>query len=635
MAIYHLNVGKGSKAKGAKAAGSRAPRGAGAKASGQSGGASAKADYLARAGKYTNSRGGREEVVLVESGHMPEWATAGRGLSAKSARAYWEAGDEHERKNGVVFREVEFALPLELDEGQRLALARQFAAELATTADGPLPYTLAVHAGKGTNPHVHVMVSERVNDGHERTPETWFKRAAASPKGRKLDAASGGARKTTELRGDWLERTRALWAQRANEALAAHGHAERIDHRSHAERGLDVLPSQHIGPNAMEMEQRTGIPSIRRGWVQARSDLRPPLPRIAPPRAATAPVLVVSASPDPLVALRPQNAPTALQTALAALSRLEERRHELEQRRVAAFAGLGRLSADLAGRVDWMAAARTSAREPERPALAAGERAERLQRLNGELAAASHECGQRAGALPERVRQAADRVLRAADQAAGRAVARQQAPATPAPGATFTPSLDTLKAATAKQKPAQPSTDNSVNRPAPASPANPMQKALEARRRMALGGKSIAVDAVQDAAQSAMASAKSPQILLAQLKAKLLALVGRMIELHEGPVRQDSGTVIAANERWAAMHVGRDTRLIDRELWPVEEGRAYSLKDGPSGRQIELRPVNSNTASTLEYVYGKQVGELARQWAERDRSLVQSRTIDRGGPSPF
>ncbi len=625
MAIYHLNVGKGSKAKGAKAAGSRAPRGAGAKASGQSGGASAKADYLARAGKYTNSRGGREEVVLVESGNMPEWATAGRGLSAKSARAYWEAGDEHERKNGVVFREVEFALPLELDEGQRLALARQFAAELATTADGPLPYTLAVHAGKGTNPHVHVMVSERVNDGHERTPETWFKRAAASPKGRKLDAASGGARKTTELRGDWLERTRALWAQRANEALAAHGHAERIDHRSHAERGLDVLPSQHIGPNAMEMEQRTGIPSIRRGWVQARSDLRPPLPRIAPPRAATAPALAVLASPEPLVALRPQNAPTALQTALAALSRLEERRHELEQRRVAAFAGLGRLSADLAGRVDWMAAARTSAREPERPALAAGERAERLERLNGELAAASHECGQRAGAFPERLRQATDRVLRAADQAAGRAVERPQAPAKPAPGAARPSSLDTfnrlLAEQQAKQKPAQP-----VNRPASPSMANPMQKALEARRRMALGGKSIAVDAAQDAAQSAAAAAKSPQVLLAQLKAKLLALVGRVVDLREGPIKQASGTVIAANERWAAMHIGRDTQLIDRQVWAVEEGRSYLLKEGPSGPQIEARPVHSQTASSLEYVYGKQVGALARQWAERDDAMVQSRS---------
>lgn len=208
----------------------------------------------------------------------------------------------------------------------------------------------------------------------------------------------------------------------------------------------------------------------------------------------------------------------------------------------------------------------------------------------------------------------------------------RQAPATPAPGATFTPSLDTLKAATAKQKPAQPSTDNSVNRPAPASPANPMQKALEARRRMALGGPSMAVDAAQ-AAQSAAAAAKSPAVLLAQLKAKLLALVGRMVDLREDPIKQASGTVIAANERWAAMHIGRDTQLIDRQVWAVEEGRSYLLKDGPSGQQIELRPVNSNTASSLEYVYGKQVGELARQWAERDRALVQAQTRGRGGPS--
>lgn len=158
-----------------------------------------------------------------------------------------------------------------------------------------------------------------------------------------------------------------------------------------------------------------------------------------------------------------------------------------------------------------------------------------------------------------------------------------------------------------------------------------MQKALEARRRMALGGPSMAVDA----AQSAVAAAKSPQVLLAQLKAKLLALVGRMVDLREGPVKQASGTVIAANERWAAMHIGRDTQLIDRQVWAVEEGRSYQLREGPNGPQIEARPVDSRTASTLEYVYGKQVGEQARQWAERDKALVQGRTVDRGGPRPF
>lgn len=151
-------------------------------------------------------------------------------------------------------------------------------------------------------------------------------------------------------------------------------------------------------------------------------------------------------------------------------------------------------------------------------------------------------------------------------------------------------------------------------------------KALEARRRMALGGSSMAVDA----AQSAAAAAKSPQVLLAQLKAKLLALVGRMVDLREGPIKQASGTVIAANERWAAMHIGRDTQLIDRQVWAVEEGRSYQLREGPNGPQIEARPVDSRTASTLAYVYGKQVGEQARQWAERDKAQVQAQTRSRG-----
>lgn len=36
--------------------------------------------------------------------------------------------------------------------------------------------------------------------------------------------------------------------------------------------------------------------------------------------------------------------------------------------------------------------------------------------------------------------------------------------------------------------------------------------------------------------------------------------------------------------------------------------------------------MNRNTASTLEYVYGKRVGELASQWAERDKSLTQTQS---------
>ena len=48
----------------------------------------------------------------------------------------------------------------------------------------------------------------------------------------------------------------------ANICLAAHGHAARIDHRSHAERGIALEPQNKIGPNAARRAAR-GEPSER------------------------------------------------------------------------------------------------------------------------------------------------------------------------------------------------------------------------------------------------------------------------------------------------------------------------------------------------------------------------------------
>ena len=61
-----------------------------------------------------------DELVQQESENMPEWAK-------DDPRSYWEATDEHERVNGRLFREVEFALPRELNEGDQVELAREFA----------------------------------------------------------------------------------------------------------------------------------------------------------------------------------------------------------------------------------------------------------------------------------------------------------------------------------------------------------------------------------------------------------------------------------------------------------------------------------------------------------------------------
>ena len=238
MAIYHLNAKVGSRT------------------SGQSAGA--KHDYVCREGRYANgearlAKRNEAELVYSNSGNMPVWAK-------DTPAQYWKAADLYERVNGRLFQSVEIALPVELGKNAQIALAEKFANELATTKDGILPYTLAVHRGKGENPHAHIILSERVNDGYTRTPETWFKRAAVAGK---QTPEQGGAKKTDAYQPkEWLDQVRSAWADRANEALAGIGIEQKIDSRSHADRKLIVRPTVHEGPNARAMAER-GLPIER------------------------------------------------------------------------------------------------------------------------------------------------------------------------------------------------------------------------------------------------------------------------------------------------------------------------------------------------------------------------------------
>ena len=100
---------------------------------------------------------------------MPEWAEDDPG-------ACWEAADEHERANGRLYSEVQFALPKEFGEAERRELAVEFAERVCSQER--LPYTLAIHRGGANreNPHAHLMFSERGHDGIERDAEQWFRR---------------------------------------------------------------------------------------------------------------------------------------------------------------------------------------------------------------------------------------------------------------------------------------------------------------------------------------------------------------------------------------------------------------------------------------------------------------------------
>ena len=139
----------------------------------RAGGASAGAahDYITRTDAYEGAD--RDPAIYTESDYMPAWAE-------DSPAECWDTADLYERANGRLYVSADFALPRDLDADDQIALAHAFAQEL--TRQHQLPYTLAIHAGCDQdghehNPHAHLMISERQNDGVERDRQHWFKRA--------------------------------------------------------------------------------------------------------------------------------------------------------------------------------------------------------------------------------------------------------------------------------------------------------------------------------------------------------------------------------------------------------------------------------------------------------------------------
>ena len=97
------------------------------------------------------------------------------------------------------------------------------------------------------NPHVHLMCSDRIPDGIERTPDRTF--SPYNP----IHPTEGGCRKDSggkspmELRQEVTAR-RKLVADTQNEMLAECGHSIRVDHRSLRDQGLGRRAERHLGP---------------------------------------------------------------------------------------------------------------------------------------------------------------------------------------------------------------------------------------------------------------------------------------------------------------------------------------------------------------------------------------------------
>lgn len=191
--------------------------------------AAARLSYITREGRYAVGLDGpRDDLRATGSANLPSWAGG-------DAAAFWAAADGYERANARRCLELELNLPRELNTRQQVAAVGDYIARLSAEA-GPMPCTWAIHNAGDGNPHVHLMIQERPLDGHERTAETWFKRA------NRQQPEKGGAIKSQW----WHDRenvfwSRALWADACNQALTQAGHEARFDARSKVVRLDDAL----------------------------------------------------------------------------------------------------------------------------------------------------------------------------------------------------------------------------------------------------------------------------------------------------------------------------------------------------------------------------------------------------------
>lgn len=251
-------------------------------------------DYDGIQHDYTRKGGLVWEHVFLPPMAPSEW---------QDREKLWNAVEAVEKtKDSRLAREFVVALPVELDRQMWIGMVSEFIQE-QFVSDG-MCADAAIHDTDGHNPHVHILLTMRplnkdgswqnktekeylcVRDGKEQgftatefkmaKSEGWEKQylyqvgkerlylppSVAQKKGfervnKHPCSTKYGRQNPISARWNSEEQLvawRAAWADHTNRWLERNGMEERIDHRSHAERGLNEKPTIHEGISARRME---------------------------------------------------------------------------------------------------------------------------------------------------------------------------------------------------------------------------------------------------------------------------------------------------------------------------------------------------------------------------------------------
>ena len=200
---------------------------------------------------FTRKRGIVHTEILLPPHAPPDFA---------DRSTLWNAVEKIEKaKNSQLAREIEVALPVELDREKQIQLVREYV-QANFVSDG-MCADIAIHDKKNGNPHAHIMLTMRPLEQSGEWGAKSKKEYILDKNGQRIKLKNGSFKTRKVDLTDWNDKAKAelwrqAWADVTNKYLAGQNIPQRIDHRSYERQGVEQIPTVHMGVAATQMERR-------------------------------------------------------------------------------------------------------------------------------------------------------------------------------------------------------------------------------------------------------------------------------------------------------------------------------------------------------------------------------------------
>ena len=200
---------------------------------------------------FTRKRGIVHTEVLLPPHALPDFT---------DRSTLWNAVEKIEKsKNSQLAREIEVALPVELDREKQIQLVREYVQENFVSVG--MCADIAVHDKKTGNPHAHIMLTMRPLEQSGEWGAKSKKEYILDKNGQRIKLKNGSFKTRKVDLTDWNDKDKAevwrqAWADVTNRYLAEQNIPQRIDHRSYERQGIEQIPTVHMGVAATQMERK-------------------------------------------------------------------------------------------------------------------------------------------------------------------------------------------------------------------------------------------------------------------------------------------------------------------------------------------------------------------------------------------